>query len=241
MIHDDFGVIGWQKSSFVDFPGTVSTVLFFRGCNLRCPYCHNPAIVLNSLPAIAISDVVNFLKKRSGIIDGVVLSGGEPTLHNNLPQVIDTLRMLNLSIKLDTNGLRPEMIALCKPDYLAMDIKADPLEYGNVGYDGQDAVEKLRQSIAIVKSMANKAEIRITVAPHLIHEKSINRIADLIEDVECVYLQQVVTDGQILNDFITENKTINHNEQKPYPIETLEAFRTILSERVKCCKIRGTE
>ena len=84
------GVAGWLKHSFIDFPGTVATVLFFRGCNLRCPYCHNTALVNGTADAVDIDDVVAFAQRRRGIIEGAVLTGGEPTIHREALPMIDT-------------------------------------------------------------------------------------------------------------------------------------------------------
>lgn len=123
------GISGWQKTSFIDYPGTVSTVLFFEGCNLRCPYCHNPDIVLRKNPQLSWTEIKSHLSSRKGLIEGVVLTGGEPTLHSCLPQIVNELRDDGFLIKIDTNGANPDMIAQCKPDYLALDFKTIPQRY----------------------------------------------------------------------------------------------------------------
>jgi pyruvate formate lyase activating enzyme len=233
LLQEDFGVIGWQKNSFIDFPGTVSTVLFFRGCNLRCPYCHNPDIVHNRLPFIALSEILAFLEKRKGIMEGVVLSGGEPTLHVNLPKISGILHNKGLKVKLDTNGLQPDAIGLCKPDYLALDIKTASDCYSEVGCDMIDVPAKLEKSVEIVRSMGALAEVRITVAPSLVNECTVMKIADLIEGVSTVYLQQVEISDHMLNGA--------YAEQISFSLEILESFRSIISQRVEKCVIRGQE
>jgi pyruvate formate lyase activating enzyme len=233
LLQEDFGVIGWQKNSFIDFPGTLSTVLFFRECNLRCPYCHNPDIVLNRLPSVKYSEVLAFLEKRKGIIEGVVLSGGEPTLHVNLPKISATLHNMGLSVKLDTNGLQPDTIQLCKPDYLALDIKTAPDLYSEVGCSMIDVPAKLGKSIDIVRSMGAHAEVRITVGPSLVNEYNIRKITDLLQGVHTVYIQQVETSGHMLDSTYTK--------QIPFSSEILRGFQKIISQKVEKCVIRGQE
>ncbi|HAJ80497.1 MAG TPA: anaerobic ribonucleoside-triphosphate reductase activating protein, partial [Fibrobacteres bacterium] len=105
------GITGWLKNSFIDFPGTVSTVLFFSGCNLRCPYCHNPQIVTNAfLPQIPLQEILDFFQHRKGLINGVVLSGGEPAMHETAQSIAAHARSMEYTVKLDTNGLLPEKI-----------------------------------------------------------------------------------------------------------------------------------
>lgn len=228
---EDIGIIGWQKNSFIDFPRTVSTVLFFRGCNLRCPYCHNPDIVFNRLPPVSLNGILSFLDQRAGLIEGVVLTGGEPTLHKRLPDVISVLRDKGLKIKLDTNGLLPEMITLCKPDYLAMDLKTDPAQYVRLGGEYNDIPDRIFQSIEIVKSMGDNAEIRITASPAFIDNNTINTIADLVTGVSKIYLQQTVTNNNLLDKA--------YADVDPYPVSVLEKFKSLLLEKVKQCTIRG--
>ena len=121
---------GWTKNSFIDYPGTVSTVLFFSGCNLRCPYCHNCSL-LDNPPDISgrSREFWKFLEKRKGLVEGVVISGGEPTLHPHLKDSIRELQQTGYKVKLDTNGLQPEVIAEFACDYVALDIKTEPGNY----------------------------------------------------------------------------------------------------------------
>ena len=152
----------WLAEEFLHrFPGTVSTVLFFRGCNLRCPWCHNPSIVNGSVSLIDTEEIFTWLEARRGLIDGVVLTGGEPTLHREaLPEVVETCRSLGYKIKLDTNGLLPDIIEKTNPDYLAMDLKTIPQRYDQVGWTGDDPTAILSESLNIVRRMGDHAEIR---------------------------------------------------------------------------------
>lgn len=231
MSSDRVKIAGWLKVSFIDFPGTVSTVLFFAGCNLRCPYCHNPDIVLNRNEPVDYIEITNYLKKRKGIIDGVVLSGGEPTLHESLPDIVKEIKSEGLKVKLDTNGLHPEMIKRCGPDYLALDIKTDPDRYDELGYSGASAKSLLAQSLDYVKSMGDRAEVRITAASLFVNEMEAVKIAAFIEGTENVFIQPFKNNVPLLND--------SFSELKPLTSEELSRIEKLISSRVKKCVVRG--
>jgi pyruvate formate lyase activating enzyme len=123
-----FGVV---KTSLVDYPGLVAAALFTRGCNLRCPYCHNPELVFGPLPSDmrSASEVLAFLHSRRNVLEGVCVSGGEPLLHPELPDFIREVRALGYKIKIDTNGTLPDVLERLAADYIAMDIKTLPEKY----------------------------------------------------------------------------------------------------------------
>jgi pyruvate formate lyase activating enzyme len=224
-------IVGWHKTSFIDFPGTVATVLFFSGCNCACPWCHNPGVVRGEYPVIPESEVLAFIDKRLGTIEGVVLSGGEATLHDGLPRFVAELRRRKVAIKLDTNGLLPEAIERCAPDYLALDIKTVPIRYSELGCRIPDVAERLARSIAIVTSMGAGAEIRITVAPGYIDEAVVAALAILLTDVAKVFLQPLQTGVQLLDPTFAEKPIV--------PMERMLRYREILSQTVGSCNIRG--
>jgi pyruvate formate lyase activating enzyme len=233
MRSDGSDIAGWLKNSFIDFPGTVSTVLFFSGCNLRCPYCHNPEIVLDkSGERIPIKEIFDFLEKRKRVIEGVVFSGGEPTIHESLKPFAAQIRSKGLKIKLDTNGLLPEKIRSIAPDYLALDVKTTPqnycsllkAQYKNVG-------ESLLESIEIVRSMNNNAEIRITISPGITDSKSIKEIGNMISGIKKVFLQPMQTKVKILNPALKELEQMSKEEMR--------GFRDILRKFATQCEIRG--
>ncbi len=229
---DCAGIGGWLKHSFIDYPGTMATVLFFRGCNLRCPYCHNPALVNGTTDPVELDDVIAYLERRKGIIEGVVLSGGEPTLHRDtLPQVTRRLRECGVKIKLDTNGLLPDMISIIAPDYCALDLKTLPSRYGELGWRGGECDGRLEQSLSIVKSMEDRAEVRITVAAPFVGDAEIEAFAALLQGVNVVYLQPFRDRGDLLEPAFGSGGHV--------AIETIRCFRDRLAEVVGRCGIRG--
>ena len=125
---------GLYKTSLVDYPGKVASTIFLGGCNLRCGYCHNPDLALNSsvLTKIDEEEVLTFLKKRKGLIDGITVSGGEPTIEKGLIPFLEKVKSLKLLVKIDTNGFLPHIISECIEkqlvDYVAVDIKTSPLK-----------------------------------------------------------------------------------------------------------------
>jgi pyruvate formate lyase activating enzyme len=227
------GVAGWQKNSFIDFPGTVSTVLFFSGCNLKCPYCHNPDIV-NADPVGSVSsgDIWDFLEKRKGVIEGVVLSGGEPTLHASLADAVPDIKQLGFRVKLDTNGMLPDKITSLSPDYLALDVKTAPRLYQKLLFSPYaDAELRLGQSIGKARNMGDNAEIRITVAPGIVDREIINEIGELVNGVKKVFLQPMQKKRELLDPSIMEKEMI--------PAQEISVYRDILSEFVETCVVRG--
>jgi pyruvate formate lyase activating enzyme len=230
---DATGVAGWVKNSFIDFPGTVSTVLFFSGCNLRCPYCHNPELIGNDdQPEIPLREIQEFLQKRKGRISGVVLSGGEPTMHHSAQNIATIVRSMGYSVKLDTNGMLPEKIEAIAPDYLALDVKTIPANYAKMLKARYvDVKEKLAKSIVIVKAMNENAEIRITIAPDIVNKKIIEELALMLSGIKKVYLQPMKTTTPLLNPSMSK--------MPPVAKEEIEKYRAIVSQFVERCEIRG--
>jgi pyruvate formate lyase activating enzyme len=236
------GVAGWLKNSFIDFPGTVSTVLFYSGCNLRCPYCHNPALVLipdakdppahTTLPTA--DEILEFLDKRKTVMEGVVFSGGEPTLHSSLVDDVKDVREHGYKVKLDTNGLLPGMIQQVAPDYLAVDIKTIPSLYTVLLASPYGDVERrLRDTLKIVREMGKNAEVRITVSPGVIDRSIIMQMGELVQGVANIFLQPMQQRVQLLDP--------SWNTKEPIPAEEIAKYRDILSEYAGNCRVRGKE
>ena len=161
---------GIAKNSLVDYPGMVACVLFVPGCNYDCFYCHNRSLIDGSHTILDTRQVWDFLKKRAGLLDAVVLSGGEPTLQKGLSDAIREIRTLNYKVKLDTNGSRPEVVerllAQGLLDYAAVDYKAPAAKYERVCGRGADA-KPVRETIGLLMESGIPFEVRTTVFPQL--------------------------------------------------------------------------
>jgi len=180
---------GFLKNSFVDYPGVIASVVFVPGCNMDCWYCHNRHLwkEVNLIPQ---EQVFEFLDKRRGFIDGVVISGGEPTLQKDLAEFIDVIKEKGYLIKLDTNGLRPDVIEKLtdKIDYIAMDLKAPPSGINRVvSFDVDE--ELIWRSTQLIMNSGVDYEFRTTMMPQL-SVSDIEKIAQRIEGAERYALQQ---------------------------------------------------
>ena len=160
---------GLQKFSAVDYPGKLAAVIFLNGCNFDCPWCHNSALLNNDYSEL-LTDIVSFLKSRVGLLDGVVITGGEPTIYPKLSEFIRLIRSIGLLIKLDTNGSNPEVIERVFSegliDYIAMDIKAPPQKYSQVCGVNVD-IKAIVDSIKLIRSSGVPYEFRMTLVPQI--------------------------------------------------------------------------
>lgn len=192
---------GLQKTTLLDYPGHVAATLFTGGCNFRCPFCHNADLVLNpgAQQEIPMEEIRAFLRKRQGILDGVCITGGEPTLQPDLEEFICEVRGLGYLVKLDTNGYRPEVLAdlLDKGllDYVAMDIKASKENYARaVGMDSMStearfAIENIERSVALLKSSSIDYEFRTTVVKGIHTIGEFEEIGRWLSGCKAYYLQ----------------------------------------------------
>jgi pyruvate formate lyase activating enzyme len=187
---------GLQKTTLVDYPGKVAATVFTSGCNFRCPYCHNPELVLPELikdqPQIAEKDILDFLKERQGLLQALCITGGEPTLQPDLISFLKKVKDLGYLIKLDSNGSNPkilqEIIKKKLVDYLAMDVKTIPQKYHLVTL-GQVPLENILESINLIKESDIDYEFRTTVAPEIVTKEDIFQIVDLIKPAQAYFLQ----------------------------------------------------
>lgn len=185
---------GFLKQSFIDFPKTISAVIFTSGCNFNCWYCHNPQLINgNCTSEITIAEIYDFLKIRKKFLEGVVISGGEPTLQPNLKEVIQNIKNLGYKIKLDTNGSNPEILQdLLNEnllDYVAMDIKNSLKNYNKTTKTKKSFEKEIKQSIKIIMESNIDYEFRTTFAPE-ITLNDINSMALLIKGAKLFYLQK---------------------------------------------------
>lgn len=190
---------GWQKTSFIDYPGKIASVFFYGGCNFRCDFCHNSSLVLQtSKEYISEDEVIAKVSKKKHLYEGIVLTGGEPTLVNNLEEIIENIiKKTGLSVKLDTNGTFPEklkrLIDNKLVDYIAMDIKTSMEKYPLVFLNKDTAEEqkqKILESISLLKEAKVSYEFRSTLYPPFFEEQDLAGIAELVKGASHYYLQQ---------------------------------------------------
>ena len=225
---------GLQKNSFIDYPKNISCVLFAAGCNFHCPYCHNPDLITPAKSTLFHSDILDFLKTRHGLLDAVVISGGEPTLQSDLYELCEQIKSMGFLVKLDTNGSRPEslrqLLANGLVDYMAMDIKTSPESY--VPAIAQSiAPETLLESIFLIMGSGAEYEFRTTCVRPFIDAAVLTRIAALVKGARRYALQQF-RPHKILNPgFISA-----HGPH--YDADDLAAFKKIMAQQVDECIIR---
>jgi pyruvate formate lyase activating enzyme len=185
---------GLQKVSMIDYPGKLSAVIFLSGCNFHCPYCHNPELAaVAAVTRIAEEDVMSYLDARRNLLDGVVISGGEPTLQPGLPDLCRALKACGYAVKLDTNGSVPDMLqALIRDrliDCIAMDVKTDPDRYAPV-LCTPDPAAAIRASIALIMRSGLPYEFRTTCFRPLVSALTMGRIASSIKGAKAYAIQK---------------------------------------------------
>jgi len=196
---------GIQKNSLIDYPGKISCVLFTPGCNFTCPYCHNPDLAKNNPPlSLKENKVYSFLESRKCFLDGVVISGGEPTIHDDIESVCRNIKALGYPVKLDTNGSNPSVIKNLIDeglvDYIAMDIKTDPALYSffiKYGCESDDILS----SIKTIINSAIDFEFRTTCVKPFISRPVIEIISGIIKGTGLYILQRFINKNVLDPDF----------------------------------------
>lgn len=200
-------IAGFHKTTLLDYPGRVAASVFAGGCNFRCPFCHNGGLVLDPLSQEPYSEeeILEFLNKRKNVLKGVCITGGEPTLHGDLPEFIAKIKRLGYQVKLDTNGYAPNVLKklLDKKllDYVAMDIKNCPDKYAMTAgmHDaGVFEQEKINQSVLILKESSIPYEFRTTVVKELHTMEDLLKIAHWIKGCPYYFLQQYQSNENML-------------------------------------------
>ena len=195
---------GIQKLTLVDYPGHPAAILFTGDCNFRCPFCQNAPLVLSSSsePVVADEEIFSFLTKRKGMLEGVVVTGGEPTLQSDLIPFLGRLKTLGYLVKLDTNGYRPDVLEKAMEsgyvDYVAMDVKTSLDEYPVVAGIKNLDVSRIERSVELLKTGAVDYEFRTTVVEPLHHKENFEKIGELLKGCRRYYLQSFVDSGNII-------------------------------------------
>lgn len=187
-------ILGLNKTTLLDYPEHVAATVFTGGCNFRCPFCHNMDLVLGEVePALSTEDFFAFLEKRKGILDGVCITGGEPTLQKDLPDFIRGIRDKGYLVKLDTNGYRPkvleELLRENLLDYVAMDIKSSVENYPRVTGMADLDVTGIQESVSLLKSAGIPYEFRTTVVKGLHRIDEFDEIGRWLQGAEAYFLQ----------------------------------------------------
>lgn len=224
---------GFEKCTLVDYPGKVACMVYTIGCNFRCPYCHNPELVDETVETTySETAILDFLDTRKGLLDGVVITGGEPTMHEELPAFARRVKEKGFLIKLDTNGTNPEMLRRGIDegwvDYVAMDMKS-PLETYSQTVARAVDVEAIRESISILLASPIEYEFRTTIVKSLLSREDLKRIGEAIRGAKSYYLQKFVP-TKILNPQFRRKVT--------YTDEEFIEFQKIMHEYVETCGIR---
>ena len=206
---------GLQKISLIDYPNKVASVLFTPGCNLRCPFCHNWRIVVDPKPPfLQEAGALEILEGRKRYVDAVVVTGGEPTMHKELPRFLTKLKERGFLVKLDTNGFYPEVLEECLPfvDYVAMDVKTSPEKYRLLGAGDTTG---LMRTVEILKTGKVPYEFRTTVVPELFTAEDVTAVGEIVKGAKTYAFQQFVPQDTLDKRF---------ESVKPYAPETIAAF-----------------
>jgi pyruvate formate lyase activating enzyme len=218
----------------LDYPERLSAIIWTIDCNFRCPFCYNKNLVLGEITPIPEEDVLSYLKKRKGLLEGLVISGGEPFLQEDLGDFAKKVKKIGYLIKIDTNGMYPkrlkELIDNKLIDYVAMDVKAPKHKYSKLSGVKTD-LSKLEQSIDIIKNNAPNYEFRTTFVPDLLKKEDIIDIAKWLEGAETFYLQQFRINPPLVSSKM--EKITPYSEE--YLIETLNEIKPFF----KNCYLRG--
>ena len=189
-------IVGIDKLSLLDYEDKVSIVLFSQACNFRCPFCHNGESVLNAQSELDFDEILAYLKTRTGLVDAVVFSGGEPTLEPNLEVKIKAVKSLGFLIKLDTNGTNPVLLEKLIDegliDYAAMDIKNSPSLYAKTSGVNNVNLDNIRKSISIIMKKAPDYEFRTTLVKEFHEHMDYDAFFELIKGAKRLYLQKFV-------------------------------------------------
>ena len=242
-------ISGLQKTTLLDYPGHVAATIFLGGCNFRCPFCHNMNIVKGIETEIIENDeVMLFLNKRAGVLDGVCITGGEPTIYNDLPDFIKRIKKIEKPngnkylVKLDTNGTNPEMLEKLLADelidYIAMDIKASEEKYALVSglsmrsdsNEEKELINTIKKSIYIIMNSGIDYEFRTTIVSQFHDEETVHGVGKLIKGAKAHFLQS-----------FTDSEYIEDHNLTAVDKETIYKYADIMNKYVQTASVRGVD
>lgn len=227
---------GIQKSTLIDYPGRLAAIVFLVGCNFRCPFCYSSELVLpekiKEHPKTSLDTFLDFLEERKELLDGIVICGGEPTIHNDLPSFLKKIKKFGYSLKLDTNGSNPKMLkSLIEEgliDYVAMDVKSSKENYQKAA-GVKVNIKNIEESVDILKEGKIDFEFRTTVVPGITDKEDVLKIAKWISPAKKYYLQN------FKNEKILNKKM---GGVKPYSYEQMKEIKNKISPFFEKCEIR---
>ncbi|MBN1682253.1 anaerobic ribonucleoside-triphosphate reductase activating protein [Candidatus Bathyarchaeota archaeon] len=231
---EEFPIIGFDKLSLVDYPGKLCATIYTPGCNFRCVYCYQSKLIFNIKPMekISIDEVIRILHPRMGFLDGITITGGEPTIHRALPGFLARLKSIGALTKIDTNGSHPKIIALLIKnklvDYIAMDVKAPLEKYQKIVQSNIDS-KIISESIQHIRRSNLDYEFRTTMVPGIITEKDLLNIAIMLAGSKRYILQQFRS-----NNTISEELT----NTQPYSKSEMKQFKELVSPYFAEVKLR---
>ena len=226
---------GLQKMTLLDYPGRVACTVFLGGCDYRCPFCHNFELVDGTAPAVMDDgELLSFLRKRQGLLDGVAITGGEPCLHAGLPDLLARIRELGFATKLDTNGCHPRMLERLLSDqlvdYVAMDVKNSPEKYARTAGVERVDLDAIAESIRLIMDGAPDYEFRTTVVEEFHEESDFHAMGEMIRGARRYFLQ-----------CFTDRDSVPFGNLHAPSRETLEKYREIARNYVPDTELRGVD
>jgi pyruvate formate lyase activating enzyme len=225
---------GFQKTSLLDYPDRISAIIWTSGCNFRCPFCYNKNLALGTAQLFPTDVILSFLIKRKTIIDGVVISGGEPLLQEDIIDFVKKIKDMKLLVKIDTNGTYPELLnELLEQklvDYIAMDVKAPKNKYAQLTGVKTD-LSAIEKSIYLLENKAPAYEFKTTLIPGLLTKEDIVEIAQWLKGADSYFLQQFKINIPLLSSTL--------EVVEPYPREYLLEIFNEIQPFFKRCALRG--
>ena len=225
---------GFQKTSLLDYPDRISAIVWTSGCNFRCPFCYNKTLALGTAEMFPQDEILSFLSKRKALLEGVVISGGEPLLHEDIIDFIKKIKDLRLLVKIDTNGAFPERLRELLDqqlvDYVAMDVKAPKEKYPQLSGVNTD-LSKIETSLELLKTKAPAYEFKTTFVPGLLTKEDIIEIAQWLKGADTYFLQQFKIKTPLLSSTLETTM--------PYPREYLLDTLKEIKPFFKRCAVRG--
>lgn len=232
-------IVGLQKMTLLDYPGKVACTIFLGGCNFRCPFCHNSELLDGTAaPVMEMEELLGFLEKRKGLLDGVCITGGEPTLQKDLPELLSAIKAMGFAVKLDTNGYRPEVLKAVVEqglvDYVAMDVKNCPSRYAETAGVENLQISRIEESLVFLLSGQVDYELRTTVVKPLHDRKAMEEI--------CGWLKKLSPQDMVLRifiqPFVDRDTVIFAGLKAPEKAELLD-FQGLLASCAEKVEIRG--